>query len=149
MTAREVFVGYLLFDALIANVDRHDRNWAIVRTESGRECLSATYDHGSALGSGLDEERRRAWVLDVPRWCRRGFAQRFEGGRETTLLDLAKEFATELPDAYAYWRQKIVQIDLAEVAEMLKRIPVMSELERTFAYEVVSENQRRIDSDCT
>lgn len=144
MTAQEVFVGYLYFDALISNVDRHDRNWAIVRTESGRRCLSATYDHGSALGSGLDEDRRIHHAADVPGWCRNGFAQRFEAGHRTTLPDLAAEFAANFPHAREYWKQQIAGLKSSDIADIVHGISVMSELERTFVLEVVTENQRRI-----
>jgi hypothetical protein len=52
MTARDVFGGYLLFDAWIANTDRHHRNWGLlVHTMSGAKHLAPTFDHSASLGS--------------------------------------------------------------------------------------------------
>lgn len=55
--AAEVFVGYLMFDAWIANQDRHAENWGVVRTRDGLY-LAPTYDHGSSLARNETDERR-------------------------------------------------------------------------------------------
>ncbi len=59
MAGYEIFVGYLLFDALIGNTDRHHENWGIVlirddngtRTIAGgasfKLCLAPSFDHAS------------------------------------------------------------------------------------------------------
>jgi hypothetical protein len=46
----DVFVGYLLLDALIANRDRHEHNWAVLTPQltTSSERLSPTYDHASS-----------------------------------------------------------------------------------------------------
>lgn len=62
-TAFDVFVGYLLLDAWIANTDRHAHNWAVLQSPSGAVCLAPTFDHGSALGSGAGE-RHHERVLE-------------------------------------------------------------------------------------
>jgi hypothetical protein len=55
----DVFVGYLLLDALIGNSDRHHENWGIVEQEL-QLYLAPTYDHASSLGRNItDEERDR------------------------------------------------------------------------------------------
>lgn len=63
-SAWDVFVGYLLLDALIGNTDRHHENWALIRrTTPGEEPtsrLAPTHDHGSSLGRNEPEERVRA-----------------------------------------------------------------------------------------
>lgn len=58
-TPLDVFVGYLLFDAWIANPDRHGENWGIVTiTPAEDEFLAPAFDHGAAMGrSLLDGER--------------------------------------------------------------------------------------------
>lgn len=145
LDASSVFLGYLLFDALIANVDRHDRNWALLRRDDGTRALSPSYDHGSAFGSGLHAGRRAG--VDVSRWCGKGMAQRFEGGASITLLDFARMFADSHQGAYRLWVERIAALDLTMVESLIARIPVMSELERRFALQVLSENQRRICDD--
>jgi hypothetical protein len=57
----DVFVGYLMLDALVGNTDRHHENWGILLTSADprRAELAPTYDHASSLGRELSEERRR------------------------------------------------------------------------------------------
>ena len=57
LSAWEVFVGYLVLDALIGNTDRHDENWAVIVSESGRY-LAPTFDHASSLGFLLSDPQR-------------------------------------------------------------------------------------------
>ena len=54
----EVFAGYLMFDAWIANTDRHAYNWAVLQGPGGLS-LGHSFDHGSALGSGAGEATGR------------------------------------------------------------------------------------------
>lgn len=56
--AEEVFAGYLVFDAWIANTDRHALNWAVMSRE-GTQRLAASFDHGSALASWYERWQPR------------------------------------------------------------------------------------------
>ena len=67
---RDQWLGYLLFDAWIANLDRHHENWAVVR-RGARTVLAPTYDHAASLGRNLplDKIRRRLAGDDLgPPW---------------------------------------------------------------------------------
>jgi len=57
MEAFEVFAGYMVLDALIANRDRHEQNWAVLTPQlaSVPERLAPTYDHASSLGFNLQD----------------------------------------------------------------------------------------------
>ena len=57
LNAWEVFVGYLVLDAVVGNTDRHQENWAVIDS-AGRRCLAPTFDHASCLGFLLDDEMR-------------------------------------------------------------------------------------------
>ena len=53
-----MFAGFLVFDAWIANTDRHAENWAVLTCKrNGRRTLAASFDHGSALASGSQDEQ--------------------------------------------------------------------------------------------
>ena len=56
-TALDVFVGYVMLDARIANQDRHHENWAALR-DGERMRLAPTFDHGAALGPKLNRNRK-------------------------------------------------------------------------------------------
>ena len=58
LTGWDVFVGYLVLDAVVGNTDRHEENWAVIDGAEGRH-LAATFDHASCLGFQLDDEHRK------------------------------------------------------------------------------------------
>jgi hypothetical protein len=56
-TAWDVFSGYVMLDAWIANQDRHHENWGALIVE-GEVRLAPTFDHGASLARNLlDSER--------------------------------------------------------------------------------------------
>ena len=64
----DCFVGYLLLDAIVANQDRHEENWAVLVPRVGNEApmLSPSFDHGSALGFGLWDKKRTTLLDSAP-----------------------------------------------------------------------------------
>lgn len=58
-TAVDVFVGYLMLDAWIANQDRHHENWAVIVTPERNVHLAPTYDHASSLGRNETDQSRK------------------------------------------------------------------------------------------
>ena len=93
LRAFDVFAGYLVLDAWVANTDRHERNWAVLEDADGIQTLAPSFDHGTALGSGMsDAARAKRSVRD---FCARGRASRYDG--PVTLLDLADDAAARCP----------------------------------------------------
>lgn len=74
LSAFDSFAGYLVFDALIGNTDRHHENWAVLGAERK---LAPTYDHGASLGFNVPRQKR-ALVDEV---SGRGSARHFPGSR--------------------------------------------------------------------
>lgn len=73
------FADYLVLDALLANTDRHARNWGLLGTTMGDAQLAPSYDHGSSLGFQLDDEQRERCLRDgVHQWANRGRARCFD-----------------------------------------------------------------------
>jgi hypothetical protein len=149
-TAFDVFAGYILLDAWVANRDRHDNNWAVLRPLLASEeplRLCGSYDHASSLGFNLrDEERsRRLTDSSVAPWCAKGTAWRFDYGQRTTLVQLAAR-ALELAsrDAQRYWREQLSRVSEQEVQHVIARVPRMSDPARMFAESVLSVNRRRV-----
>lgn len=56
LSAVQCFVGYIVFDAWIANVDRHHENWGMLADSIDR--IAPTFDHASSLGRLLPDEKR-------------------------------------------------------------------------------------------
>lgn len=157
-TAFDVFAGYVMLDAWIANTDRHDNNWAVLRhaTETGPLRLSGSYDHASSLGFGvLDSNRTRTLAEPggIRRWCERGLARCFEhtpGLPIPTLVDAAKK-ALDLASLAAreHWLSKLDQVSDGDMRRIVTRIPGMSDPARTFAVSVLDVNRRRVLDACT
>jgi hypothetical protein len=157
-TAFDVFAGFLVLDAWVANMDRHDHNWAVLSptTASGGALrLCGSYDHGNSLGFNVTEAKRQGRLADraaMERWCLRGTAQRFEcrpdGGR-LSLVELAvKALRLTSPTARVHWPQQVSKVDQAQVLEILARVPRMSDAARSFAMSVLDINRRRILDAC-
>ncbi|MGH3282077.1 MAG: hypothetical protein ACRDNW_23480 [Trebonia sp.] len=153
-TAYDVFAGYVLLDAWVANRDRHDNNWAVLRPvleSSGPLRLCGSYDHASSLGFNLtDQEReRRLGQGTVEAWCRKGTAWRYGYDRRTTLVQLASMgLQLASTDARRYWFEKLREVSEDEVRNVIVRVPRMSDLARTFAETVLSVNRRRLLDVC-
>lgn len=154
LDAFETFAGYLVFDAWIANQDRHDQNWGVLRrgTPPAELVLAPSFDHASGLGFNLDDERRTR-LLDggLDQWVRRARAHRFEHDPDLpraacpTLVDLAR-VALEMagPAASAYWLGRLDRLDTAEVARIVSATPRMSGVAATFATELLTANRDRL-----
>ena len=106
--------GIFVFDALIANTDRHHENWGIIRrwsVESGRTVveLSPAFDNGTSLGYNYPEEKA-ARVLDDPNW--------FSSFAARGTHHLRKE-----PDGEQYGHDELIRVlinenpDLRRIAE--------------------------------
>jgi hypothetical protein len=155
-SAYDVFAGYLMLDAWVANRDRHDNNWAVLRpvVASGEPLrLCGSYDHAGGLGFNLTEERLLIELQRVTTWCRKGTAWRFDPGPAAkeipTLVDLAaRALRVASPEARQYWPERLGEIDNDLVLALLERVPRMSDLARTFAGKVLEVNRRRILDAC-
>lgn len=149
----DVFVGYLILDALIANQDRHEQNWAVLTPQltNQPERLAPSYDHASSLGFNLLDERRASYLSapdGVVGWARKGRAGRFENdGEPETLVDFAVgALARRGAEAQRYWIHRVAGLDLSSVHRTLASggVPGMSDAASRFADALLSYNEKRI-----
>ena len=148
-TAWEWFVGYLVLDALIANTDRHQENWAVI-DDGKRRRLAPTFDHASSLGfqlSDLDRSNRLSTPdvnQQVPAWSSRA-RSRFEGSPHP--CDIACKGLDMAGDAaQRHWRSAVVE--LAAIGSIVDEVPPgqMSTVARHFAVGVFEANWNRMVS---
>jgi HipA-like C-terminal domain len=61
-SAFDVFIGYLLLDTLVANTDRHHRNWGVRSWLDNRDLphIAPSFDHASSLGRNLTDKQRES-----------------------------------------------------------------------------------------
>ena len=153
--AFDAFAGYLLFDALIAHGDRHDRNWAVITpppSGPGNEALCASFDHAASLGFTLSDEKRERLLNGegdtVATWARRGRARRFEhrsGTSPQTLVDLAgSAIALCSRRTREFWRDQISSVECGSVSGVVEAAPDLSANTRRFTVELVMVNRGRL-----
>lgn len=156
-TAFDVFAGYMVLDALIANRDRHDENWAVLLPIAGEgpTRLCGSYDHANSLGYNLNDVQRAAQLAQpggVRNWCRKGTAHRFEytpGSAPQTLVQAAtRALGLASPEAREYWPRQVDRVTDQEMRSIIERLPGMSEVTRTFAIEVLLVNRKRVLDAC-
>jgi hypothetical protein len=155
-TAFDVFVGYLLFDALIANQDRHEENWAVLVPDVSShtpEELCGSFDHASSLGFNLTDRERlsRLTQRGMDDWARKGRARRFErdpGSAPLSLVEYALnagQFASR--GTLKYWLERVGDFQVADVSDIVGTVPGLSVPTATFILEVVTINRGRLLSD--
>ncbi|MEV7618812.1 HipA domain-containing protein [Microbacterium sp. NPDC089321] len=148
----DVFVGYLVLDALIGNRDRHEQNWSVLRARSSRgpaDSLAPAYDMEASLGFQLTDEAKRSRLANadsLAAFARKGLAQRFDGDRKVTLVDFAaravEDCTSEGVRRIATLVEEIATTDFE--ALLANRDGGVSEATRMFAGAVLMINGRRI-----
>lgn len=151
-----VFAGYLMLDALVANRDRHDENWAVLRPESldAPDMLCPSYDHGSSLGFNLMITKQESYLSEnkIQWWASRGDAYRFEHippAKPPTLVEHARE-GLRLAGAPArtFWLDQLQHVTRSDVCAVVDRMPGLSDVTRTFIVELLVVNRRRLLDVC-
>jgi len=151
--AFDVFAGYLIFDALIAHVDRHDRNWAVLVSPPGSDlpdALCASFDHAASLGFTESEERLAAHLRDgaLARWALKGKARRFEHAPGTpwqTLVALAGDASRLCRDEVrTYWIDRLLSVDRDSVVDVVSSAPDLADVALEFVVELVMVNRGRL-----
>jgi hypothetical protein len=144
--AFDVFAGYLTFDAWIANTDRHPLNWAVLQSPSGSVCLAPSFDHGSALGSGMGDPRQTRVIEEgVENWCYKGYGRTFEGYSRTSLVALASEaLAMASRPARQHWTARFGAVKQQQCDDVIASVPDLSSTTGTFVNELLTINLRRL-----
>ena len=142
-------VGYLVFDALVGNTDRHHQNWGVIleMRRDGKEPafsfkLAPTFDHASSLGRELtdDSRERRLRENGIERYIRHGrggiFLQR-ESKHGLSPMSVAEMLARQFSDFFRPWQSRVAELSVNQFSDLLDRVPQerMSDAARSFTYE--------------
>lgn len=147
LTTWGVFVGYLVLDAIVGNTDRHQANWAVIKSGYGRY-LAPTFDHASSLGFLLsDRERLRRLSSKDRNYTPAAFADRAKtpfAANPHPIDALAGARRFDGGDAVDHWLNQPRGIDdlvapVWEIPEHRMSIPA-----REFAKRVIRRNWERL-----
>jgi hypothetical protein len=152
-SALDVFIGYVMLDAWIANQDRHHENWGAIAHEALH--LAPTFDHGACLARNLTESERlerlesRDANRRIPAFvskARSAFYSDPGDAKTMFTIDAWRAFAGRSPAAAEDWLARLRTVSLQQVDDLLQRIPEnrMSAVCREFTRQILQENQRRI-----
>lgn len=146
------FTGYLVFDALIQNVDRHHQNWGVIRGPESRR-LAPSYDHGACLGRELGDRKRENYLrnkqIEAYVSNKKGRAKIAPPGTvdRVSPIDLI-EYLPQLGqrEACLHWINNAVQIECDQIASLFKRVPntVAGPSAVKFAIELLRNSRERL-----
>lgn len=153
--AADVFIGYLMLDALIGNQDRHDENWGLISLPDKRVFLTPTFDHASSLGRNEHDDARQRMLTTrdknqtVEAYVGRARSALYATPTSTkplTTLDAFREAVKILPRAADYWKALLDGIDVEEFRAILREVPdtEITNPAREFAYRMLEINIGRI-----
>ncbi|MDX8127977.1 phosphatidylinositol kinase [Methylomonas sp. OY6] len=152
--AFDVFVGYLLLDAWIANQDRHHENWGEIAYNDAI-FLAPTYDHAASMGQNETDQVRKDRLKS--RDPRRHISAYVEKARSAIYLNKTEqkplstvrvfEMAAERsPNAASCWREMLGDISKQQCLAIFEKIPSseISEAAIEFAVALLELNKQRI-----
>ncbi len=149
-TAAETFVGYLLLDAWIGNVDRHHENWGFIIADS-KIHLAPTYDHAACLGRELLEEKlitklNNKSVMAYAEKARSALYAQVESKRPMPTLEAFIAITQHYPHAGKVWLEKLSCITTDDIRGLLGRVPAsrISPSAQEFAYQILEFNKTRL-----
>ena len=150
-TGAKLYLGYMLLDTIVANTDRHDRNWGVMAIEDRLELIS-TYDHGYSLGVHLDDTKKSN--QSISRFLIETSSD-FRDSDDGTLLmesdrvlcsDVFEQAAKLYPEAAAIWRQQLAKVSQQQIFDLVDRVPRdrITSTSAKFAQNLLIYNQEKI-----
>lgn len=155
-TATDLFIGYLMLDALIANQDRHHENWGIIIPGENIETLPElcpSFDHASSFAHNLsDDERNKRLKTRDRGYNMKTFAGKARSalfpagiGRNRALSPIAafSEAAKVSPRAAEFWLGQLGLMTDADVDDILDSVPSsrMSPVTKDFTRKLIATNK--------
>jgi len=156
ITPLDVFIGYLMLDAWIANQDRHHENWGLVIVPENRMVhLAPTFDHASSLGRNENDSSReeRMNTRDIGRSmdkyvqrARSAFYNTPGDTKPLSTLEVFREAAMRRRDAARFWLSKLEEISLSDTRSIIDQVPKeeMSDIAKEFTQRIIELNKLRL-----
>lgn len=151
--AVDIFLGYLLLDAWIANQDRHHENWGVIH--HGEIYLAPTYDHAASLGQNESDAKRCELLTTrdpgrkINRYVEKARSAIYLNQFETKpllTLNVFQQLVTKRPGAAKVWLQRLGDIKPEQCQNIFNRIPPteISAIAIEFAMKLLELNQKKL-----
>jgi hypothetical protein len=153
--SEEVFVGYLLLDALIGNQDRHHENWGFINTftPDSQLHLAPSFDHASSLGRNESDETRRERMntkdhqRSVAHYVKRARSAFYSNSGDILTTYKAFEMAKiKYPRAAEIWLNKLNNLKETDWDGILAKVPLelMSNCAKDFTRMMLIANRSNL-----
>ncbi len=154
-SALDVFIAYLMFDAWIANQDRHDENWGLIRTPEKQTYLAPTYDHASSLGRNESDQVKKFKLTtndqrqNLQFYVERAKSAFFSSGavvKRLSTIDAFIKAAKHSKSAAINWIEKLESISDEKILSAFEHIPntELSDIGIEFGQKILFLNKRRL-----
>jgi hypothetical protein len=152
-TALDVFIGYLMLDALIGNQDRHHENWGLI-TDGKHIYLAETFDHASSLGRNNSEQSMQILLTtednrrNIYNFCNRAKTPFFKNKKILSTIETFKIVASWNPKAAKNWQQNLELLSENVLNNIFTNLPDVqnapTEIQKIFAIKLILINKQRI-----
>lgn len=150
-TAFDIFIGYMMFDTLISNQDRHNENWATIINADG-SFLAPSFDHAASLGRNESVAKMQDRLISkdegrqIPAYVKRSKSYFYAGNQRLRTLDAFLAFASYRKNATLEWLERLETLDLDKITQIVKRVPesIMGLTEKDFCIGIIIANKERI-----
>lgn len=153
--ALDVFIGYLMLDAWIANQDRHHENWGFLVFPGKGRYLAPTYDHASGLGRNLtDEFRYRCLTTNDTRQQLEAYVKRAKSAfftssepqRRMGTVEAFHEAGKMRPLAAHAWLERLEAVSSSRFSAIFEKLPPdeITPIAVEFACKMLSLNRQRL-----
>lgn len=143
------FIGYLLFDVLIGNQDRHHENWGFIASPDNSLYLAPSYDHGASLACRLSNKERenRLTTSDkgyqITHFAQKATSAFYHQGTLVKTYALAKLCLQSFREETLFWIVKIKDLSKLDLLDVVNSAPdVMNDLEKDFTLKLLQTNQK-------
>jgi hypothetical protein len=153
-TAYDLFLGYLLLDAWIANQDRHHENWGLI-SHRGEIYLAPSYDHAASMGQNETDQTRldrlntrdQGWHISAyVTKARSAIYDSKNSSKPLLTLELFRKAAEKSPAAAKKWLEQLRQIPENACRDLFEQLSLddITPLSKTFALEMLALNKQRL-----
>jgi hypothetical protein len=151
--AVDVFLGYLLLDAWIANQDRHHENWGLIHYDE--IYLAPTYDHAASMGQNEQDAKRKEMLTTkdagrhISSYVKKARSAIYLNKSEQKAMltwDVFQWLAAKRPKSAKVWLQRLGDISPEQCQNVFNRVPPseISETAIEFAMELLELNKQRL-----
>lgn len=128
--AFDVFTGYLMLDAWIANQDRHHENWGVINHD--RIYLAPTYDHAASMGQNETDAVRKERLTTrdqgrhISRYIQKARSAIYLTKSDQKPLSTVEAFklaADRRPEAAKLWIELLGQVSNQQCLGIFEHIP--------------------------